>query len=766
MTMIEWENLDAWPVVLIAAICMNGVIGWGYHRQVRSLNGLLRWVLPALRLLVVLALAASVLKPVLERPATQAQQGAVVIVVDGSQSMGVSDARSPAERVALARSLGDLPAAPDTELSAMRDRLAELTQDMANYQLAQEEVRFARASGRAADDQPDRQQTALEKLLADCRRLAEIHPSPAEPKLDLAWRALSAASVDRSKLEPALNVARNELAQSLARQDTALFNQNEAMRATANRIGQKTRLDLALRAARRLISQLPTDVPAYLYLAGEKPLPLRMGDETSEPVLTDRTDSESAMDQALARLSGTAVRGIVLFSDGRQVQPKGDVDVARNIPIFAVNSAASSPPEDVAVSIISAQERLFVGQMGQVRVKVRSSLRSTSPLDVHFDAGSTQKTENIPLDAAGEAEAVFSFSPEQSGIVAISASVTPFVQEATTANNRATNSIRAVADKIHVAAFAGTPSKDFQNLQALLQHKTWLQSDATAGILNGATFPLSPAQILSQDVLVLCDIPVAALNTLQWDAVGQLATARGGGVIVLANDEAILNGYADQPQAANLLPQRPGVKYAWHRWSGQRPALRVEPPGRDDEYPAIRLLDDPAASFRRWQELDPLFAVVPLVALKPGVQPLLIETESRMPVVTETKLGAGRSIFVGLNETWRWAQPQDGDQERLLTQLIVEAAGQTPNMRQVAPPLQELDDVSPDPVYLQQLADSSGGASVHLEEVNQLVPQLIAAGPREYRYMRYPLWDSPQLFVLVLAALTAEWAARKWMGLA
>jgi hypothetical protein len=42
----------------------------------------------------------------------------------------------------------------------------------------------------------------------------------------------------------------------------------------------------------------------------------------------------------------------------------------------------------------------------------------------------------------------------------------------------------------------------------------------------------------------------------------------------------------------------------------------------------------------------------------------------------------------------------------------------------------------------------------------------MAAGARQYQYLRFPLWDSPQMFILVLAALAAEWALRKAQGLA
>jgi hypothetical protein len=50
--------------------------------------------------------------------------------------------------------------------------------------------------------------------------------------------------------------------------------------------------------------------------------------------------------------------------------------------------------------------------------------------------------------------------------------------------------------------------------------------------------------------------------------------------------------------------------------------------------------------------------------------------------------------------------------------------------------------------------------------MDRLAGRLHAATERRSRYVEQRLWDSPFLFVFVVACLAAEWAARKRLGLA
>src|SRR5690606_5911908 len=111
-----------------------------------------RWgyVLPALRILAVAALVVSVLKPALIRPRESDDAGAIAILVDRSQSMGIRDTgRGPAHLVSLADGLGMLPdGVREAAGAALQGQLAELDAQVDGILRAQAEAEYARlASG-------------------------------------------------------------------------------------------------------------------------------------------------------------------------------------------------------------------------------------------------------------------------------------------------------------------------------------------------------------------------------------------------------------------------------------------------------------------------------------------------------------------------------------------------------------------------------------------------------------------------------------------
>ena len=129
----------------------------------------------------------------------------------------------------------------------------------------------------------------------------------------------------------------------------------------------------------------------------------------------------------------------------------------------------------------------------------------------------------------------------------------------------------------------------------------------------------------------------------QWDAVLELVTKRGGSVIVLANDLDVVRQYESDPRLATLLPYRSGLQASWQIWPGREAAFNFAPIGE------ARLLQLP-----KGRSLPGIYRYLALPELKAASRPLLVERNSRTPVVTASRIGAGEIVFVGMNETWRW----------------------------------------------------------------------------------------------------------------
>ncbi|HZK82132.1 MAG TPA: hypothetical protein VFC46_13715, partial [Humisphaera sp.] len=106
---------------------------------------------------------------------------------------------------------------------------------------------------------------------------------------------------------------------------------------------------------------------------------------------------------------------------------------------------------------------------------------------------------------------------------------------------------------------------------------------------------------------------------------------------------------------------------------------------------------------RRWEQLPGCFRFLQLPEMhddtnwKPQAKPLLIEEESHLPVLTEMRLGAGRTFFLGINETWRWRFKVGGrDQEHFWRQLI-QYASEDPYFAYDGPIALDIDKVSAEP---------------------------------------------------------------------
>ena len=860
MAGVGWDNFATWPIAALLALAVVACVGWAYRPQVRLLHPAMRWMLPALRVLAMGALLISVLKPILTASRSQAGRGAVLMIVDASGSMAVTDERSPSDRIAAARVLGCLPLAEeDDDVRAVRERTGQLIAALDAASIAEDEASLARTNGRSDAAHLVRAEAARDAA-ARTRRALTDSAGTLEGELRQAVAALAGGDIDPAAVRMRLKQVRDTLAASRAVQDGQLYRSDPATRAIADAATARARYQLATDAVAALRSSLPSDVPSFVYTASsEKDIAsVAPGAAlTAAAPESISTDMHAGVAAAVARFGDGPVRGVVVLGDGRQVDAKG-MPASINVPVFTVNIAGTRERRDVSVEFISVPSRPFVGETVNVRARVHTVGRFDAPLRVKLQVGREQMLQAVP---PGERAAIVEFQvkPQAPGILDLTLSIDPQPEEWTAVNNAVTQTVRVLSNKLKIAAYAGSPAWDFQYLRNALQRCTWaeLREGMVGG--SGVRLPITAEQILEQDAVVLCDVGVDALDASQWDALSQLATVGGGSVVILANDEDLLNGYANHPQAASLLPQRAGVPYAWRHWSGERPSLRVAPAPTAEWLPVSRLADDVAASARRWQELPALFRVLPLSSLKAIARPLLMETESKAPVMTELRLGAGRSILVGLNETWRW-RLKVGElvQDRFLLQVIRHAAGEPYAARsgnasldidaatlatggsatvrarlfeaaakpsaaqavrvavtregrtlppmtlpvvdarpghfegrvenleagryefaleglpdaprlplQVAPKLdREMRDVSSDPSFLQQLAESTGGKYATLESADDVAAALMATGDARYGFQQTPLWDSPYLFALVLACLSAEWGLRKRFGLA
>jgi hypothetical protein len=227
------------------------------------------------------------------------------------------------------------------------------------------------------------------------------------------------------------------------------------------------------------------------------------------------------------------------------------------------------------------------------------------------------------------------------------------------------------------------------------------------------------------------------------------STVGAGRTFVVGTDEtwrwpAATDGSSFWPQLIRRAIREPYAGHEGNLWLDVDP-LAPQPAQMTRVRARVLSADGIAASQSSW----------PLVILKDGEEMGRISMAQVAPGRYETSLN---DLMKG-EYTLRVEPPPD-------TSLDIPANPVEVPLH-VAPSSEaELLDVSGDQRLLRRIAEGSGGQLLLPEQLSSLPDRLAEIRSRQHDFERYPLWDSPYLYALVVASLSAEWALRKRWGLA
>ncbi len=734
-----------WPAAVAATAAVVLAVLVLYPAQLSELRWPWRWVLPGLRLLAAVALAISLLKPIAIRPATADERGAVVVLIDRSRSMGVVDnSRTPAQLVALADALGKLPndvrGDNATGLGAGVERLRGIAADVRgagrpglcprlgrDIQYRQKRLHDLGGQYSAAALALAQKAESLSDAEELTRQLSDLASLPDVTSRD-PWRV---------KVPEQIAQAADAVIQYQTSLDDRLYESNSQVRSAADAVAALSRFALVEKALLRpggIVDRsgkesalvgfgLAADISPVALLSDQKPAA-----SLNAAPDGDQSDLTAGIARAVA---GRAVRAVVLFSDGRQVG--GDATIVSgltpaDVPIYTISAAAPDPPADVSFATVTAPSSVFAGQTLTVKTELRHNGISGPVVDLHCQIGQEpEQVRKIPLQDGKPAEAEFSARLAKAGAQRIRLWFPPVKGEATADNNRAERWIKVVPERMKVMLVAGAPTWDFQYVRHALsglpevQLKDYILDPANARLY------IPPADLLAQDVIVLFDVPAAAFDEKRWDAIERVAQVAGGSVILVGGPSHLPAEYYKSAPTALMLPFRAPFKPVWSVSPLEEPAFHFDPLPEAESLEFLKLAREPEvpetdAEPRRWEQLPGFFRFLQLPEIhddknwKPAARPLLVEEESRLPVLTEMRLGAGRTFFVGFDETWRWRFRTGGrDQDHFWWQLI-QYASEEPYFVRDGPLSLDVDKVAVEP-----------GQSIHIrariaEEVSDPQP--------------------------------------------
>jgi len=734
---IRWESPQWLGVALLVALLGVAGVLLMYARQVRGVPGAWRWGLPALRCLAVVALAGSIARPVALRELGDAEQGAVVIVVDRSRSMSVRDTqRSNAMWVAVADGMGRLPPgvrARAEEFAAVAPDIERLPALVAEIAQAQVELEVAAIQGKENPPARKRFDDAAAEWAQRTKALVT-----AQPKLKAKAPRLAAALAQLDRKDLARPASRQWPAQAVkvidevalranqfqTESDDALYRTNEAVRRACDELSKLNRMDLVEEAVvgpgTGLLAHVPAGVPVYGFAIGPdvREVPLRGAADGAKPgpnvrrllVAPDgaRSDLTGGLREVLDRLRHQGVQAVVVFTDGQQVGAEAAVSSAlvggTGAPVFAVSPAPGgpgAPVRDLAVQRVSVPASVFVGETLTVTADVRWTAAAlpkgakAPEVTVTIGEQTYEAAVSPNKDRPGTGTVRFQMIMRDPGPQRVTVSLTPVDGEVTADNNSATRYVKVLTDRFEVLLVGGAPTWDYRYLRDALGRTNWINAKSVLLDAPGAKLGVSATDLAALDVVILCDAPAGGLSPQQWEALRQMVAQRGGSVILMAGRAHLPREYTGD-WLAEFLPWkrsavRAGAGPVWRVWPGEEPAFRVMP-GTALPGPAglasgagqsladlLTMAEEPTASgpdvAQRWMTLPPVFRYLSMPERKEIAEPVLVESSTGTPVLTRHRLGRGSVFFLGLDETWRWrAKGGEHDQERFFRQLVRAAA--------------------------------------------------------------------------------------------
>ncbi|MFO0849977.1 MAG: VWA domain-containing protein [Gemmataceae bacterium] len=474
-----------------------------------------------------------------------------------------------------------------------------------------------------------------------------------------------------------------------------------------------------------LLSKLLTDrqVKVHLYSIADQaklvteltdPADLPTGHEAVNKLAADGESSRlgDAVQAVLKAFRGGSLSAVIVVTDGVTTAgedlPKAGREAARaGVPLYLIGTGDAREPPDLILSDIKSDDVVLKGDKLVIEARVTAK-GANPPQTVPVVLYERQGERLLKLDQA-------TVRPDPSGRpVPVRLSVTPTeageksyvidvpVQrgEAEAGNNRADRVVLVTESKrLRVLYIDGYPRYEFRFVKALLERET----DAVAGNrsldLSTLLLDASPgyaeqdksalramptrAELFEYDAVVLGDVDPAQFPKAQqtFQDLAEFVRVRGGGLLFLAGEQSNPVKYFNTPLAALLpvgpsdTPPREDASPPPAVVTGYRPKLT--PFGR--AHPIFRFHPDEAENAKVWAGLRPLMwaagpykrkATAEVLAVHPD-RPAEGHPGENHPLALQQFVGAGRVLFFGFDETWRWRMREG---EERFNQFWVQAA--------------------------------------------------------------------------------------------
>jgi hypothetical protein len=249
--------------------------------------------------------------------------------------------------------------------------------------------------------------------------------------------------------------------------------------------------------------------------------------------------------------------------------------------------------------------------------------------------------------------------------------------EQVTTDNTRTQPLQVLDQRARVLLISGGPSWEYRLVRTVLMRERavdlscWLQSISGEDTRQDGntvieSLPDTPSELFAYDVILFMDPDPADFGAAWMAMLERYLAEHGGGVLWMAGPAHTASFFGTPGAAdildmlpvvpaprAGLLPEQLAVTFT-RQWP-----LKVAPDGVD--HAVFRLHEDPVINRRLVEQLPGICWSFPVERVKPAARVLVTHEDPRLrtaegprPLLVSGRYGAGRTLYMGFDGTWRW----------------------------------------------------------------------------------------------------------------
>jgi len=462
------------------------------------------------------------------------------------------------------------------------------------------------------------------------------------------------------------------------------------------------------------------DAVARLHANGEMPRRLALAELEAGGF---ETNLSTAIREALEKVSGRRLAGIVVISDGQITSSGGGngrlssaLEFARQsrVPLYGVAIGDPESPKNVIVAALQAPREVRKDSEAEFSATITHRNLDGQSVTVRLQERPVGKTDwqetgvskDVMLGSSGREgdqsrtlhSASMVHTPAKVGDFEYRAVIEPIPGEEKTSDNHAVSTVTVSENRIRILLISGDAGWEFQYMRNFLLRQPDLyrisiwQQNADPDVNQAAStgMKLSKLPRTLQDlvgvrgdkdkpgynVVVLYD-PQHTKNGFDKvfvDMLWKFVKDHNGGLCYIAgnkhSDSSVMGKGALAP-LADALPVvlSPNTINVADRIRQDKPsAWPVRPTSYGLEHPITRLGGSDEDTRRIWQVLPGQYWSHPVYKVKPGARVLAVSSNpmrrtvngARQPLVVAQSVGSGRSLYIGIEASWRWRYVHDG----------------------------------------------------------------------------------------------------------